>query len=334
VRQPEIGRPLRLFVLVLALLLVAPVARSGWTLLRAGAFLVELLSDGRWRALSTMTPPPLRRRLVVPGAAVDRWLPTGVSSGVPLVLVHGFAKLGKNEPGVRRAASLLARAGFDVAVPTIPGLTAGRLRPIDAEPVVAALEARPGPAVLVAVSVGAGPAFLAAADPRARGRVRTLVSVDGYASAVELVRFLLTGEYAFGEARGRTIREPEAVQAFVTANADLVDASARRLLAAREPAEAEAAVQDLSPPLRALLEALSPVRVAPDITARLVLIHGRGDRGIPYTESLRLAAARPEGTRGLLVELLGHAEGVPSGWGAADALRLWGVLYRLLSDGG
>jgi pimeloyl-ACP methyl ester carboxylesterase len=282
-----------------------------------------------------MTPPPLRRRLVVPGASVDRWVPTGLSSGVPLVLVHGFAKLGKNEPEVRRAASLLARAGFDVAVPTIPGLTAGRLRPIDAEPVVAALEARPGPAVLLAVSVGAGPAFLAAADPRARGRVRTLVSVDGYASAVELVRFLLTGEYAFGEARGRTVRAPEVVQAFVTANADLVDASARRLLAAREPAEAEAAVQDLSPPLRALLDALSPVRVAPDVTARLVLIHGGSDHGIPYTESLRLAAARPEGTSVVLLGRPGDAEGARSGWwGLSDGFRLWGVLYRLLSDRG
>ena len=31
----------------------------------------------------------------------------------------------------------VARAGFDVVVPTIPGLTRGRLRPDDVAPVVA-----------------------------------------------------------------------------------------------------------------------------------------------------------------------------------------------------
>ena len=48
---------------------------------------------------------------------------------------------------MREAAALLARAGFDVAVPTIPGLTRGRLRPDDVEPVVATLAARTAPTV-------------------------------------------------------------------------------------------------------------------------------------------------------------------------------------------
>ena len=73
---------------------------------------------------------------------------------------------------MRQAAALLARAGFDVAVPTIPGLTRGRLRPDDVEPVVATLAARAAPTVMISVSVGAGPALLAAAEPAVRERVR------------------------------------------------------------------------------------------------------------------------------------------------------------------
>ena len=60
------------------------------------------------------------------------------------MLVHGYSPEGKDDPRVRQAAALLARAGFDVAVPTIPGLTRGRLRPDDVEPVVATLTARDG----------------------------------------------------------------------------------------------------------------------------------------------------------------------------------------------
>ena len=55
---------------------------------------------------------------------------------------------------------------------------------------------------MVAVSVGAGPALLAAADPRVRDRVRARAGLGGYASARELVRFYLTGDYGWDGARG------------------------------------------------------------------------------------------------------------------------------------
>jgi hypothetical protein len=84
---------------------------------------------------------------------------------------------------VQHAAELLARAGFDVAVPTIPGLTRGRLRPEDVEPVVATLAVRAAPTAMIAVSVGSGPALLAAADPRVRDRVSVVLSLGGYAGA-------------------------------------------------------------------------------------------------------------------------------------------------------
>jgi pimeloyl-ACP methyl ester carboxylesterase len=327
VRQPEVSR---LLALAVAALLVVPVARVARDLVLAAAFLTEFLSAGQYRPLSTLTPAPHREALAVPGAAVDRWAGMG---GVPLVLVHGYAPTGKDEPRVRQAAALLARAGFDVAVPTIPGLTRGRLRPDDVGPVVATLAARDGPTVVVAVSVGAGPALLAAADPAVRDRVRVVLSLGGYASAAALLRYFLTGEYAWESIRGRVVHAPDVVRIFIEANADLLDRAARDALA--DPARAAAVLAAPPPAVRDLLDRLSPERVVRDIRARLILVHGVDDPAIPYTESLRLAAARPERTRVVLVRLVGHVDpGRARTWLAAarDLGALLVVVFGLFTD--
>ena len=168
-RQPEIARLLQLAA---AVLLAVPVVLAARDLVVAVAFLVEFLSAGQARPLSARTAAPQVEPLAVEGAVVDRWRRR---EGSALVLVHGYAPAGKDEPRVRQAAALLARAGYDVAVPTIPGLTRGRLRPEDVRPVVATLAARPLPTAIVAVSVGAGPALLAAADPAVRDRARVVL---------------------------------------------------------------------------------------------------------------------------------------------------------------
>jgi fermentation-respiration switch protein FrsA (DUF1100 family) len=89
------------------------------------------------------------------------------------------------------------------------------------------------------------------------------------------------------------------------------------------------------PSVRDLLERLSPERVVGEIRARLVLVHGVDDPAIPYTESLRLAAARPEGTRVVLVHLVEHVEpGRARTWlaGARDLGALLVVVFGLLTD--
>ena len=323
-RQPEVVA--RLLSLAAATILVAPVVRVVLDLLFATAFLVEFLSAGHFRPLSALTSPPRRQTLAVEGVAVDGW----GRSGTPLVLVHGYAPDGKDEPRVREAAALLARAGFEVAVPTIPGLTRGRLRPDDVRPVIATLAARRAPSAVIAVSVGAGPALLAAADPAVRDRVRVVLSLGGYASALELLRFFLTGEYAWDGIRGRVVHDPAVVRQFVEANADLLETPAPEALA--DPARAAAMLQAPPPRVAELLARLSPERVAREIRARLVLVHGVDDRAVPYTESLRMAAARPERTRVVLVNLVEHVEGtrVAAGLNAARELgALVLVVYGL-----
>jgi pimeloyl-ACP methyl ester carboxylesterase len=331
VHQPEVTR---LAALLLAFLLAIPVAQAAWSGLLGGAFLLEFLTGGRSAALSTLTGgAPIRQPLPIPGISVDLYGRPGANRVTPLVLVHGFSADGKDDPRVREAAALLSRTGFAVAVPTIPGLTRGRLGPEDVEAVVATLTARAEPAVLVAVSVGAGPALLAAADPRVRDRVRVVLSLGGYASATEVVRFWLTGAYGYDSISGRVNHDPALVRMFVRANGDRLDAPSRAVL---EGGDSEAVARFLaSPPveLQRYLDSLSPIRVARDIRARLVLVHGRTDRAVPYTETLRLAAARPERTTVVLVGVVDHVKSRgAAGWqGARDFLGLWGVMYGLAS---
>ncbi|MGH7313756.1 MAG: alpha/beta hydrolase family protein, partial [Candidatus Rokuibacteriota bacterium] len=337
VRQPEVGRLLQL---LLALLLVVPVTLGGARALGVGAFLLEFLSQGRVPALTAITAPPRRQPMPAAGPAVDRYRARALGPAVPAVLVHGFAPDGKNDPRAGQAARLLARAGFDVAVPSIPGLMQGRLRADDVRPVVdtaAALARDRGrPVTLIGVSVGAGPALLAAAEPRLRDAVAAVVSLGGYASATELLRYFLTGDYAWDEVRGHTEHDAEIVRHFVSANADLLDARTRAAFLSRDRARIAGLLAAPPPRLRGLLEALSPERVVADIPARLLLIHGRGDRAVPYTETLRLAAARPDRTTVVLVGLFDHVEGAGNPvqlTDIADLLALWREMYALLASG-
>jgi pimeloyl-ACP methyl ester carboxylesterase len=331
VRQPQVARgpALRLALLVLALLLAAPVLGSAVRAVVAAAFLAELLTDGAIPALARFTRPPTLRPA---GPDTDLHAASDLGPARPLVLVHGYAPEGRRDARVRAAADRLARAGFDVLVPTVPGLTAGRLRPADVDAVVAALASRSAPTVLVAVSVGAGPALLAAADARVRDRVTLAVTLGGYASAHHLLRFYLTGEHGFGDVRGRVPHDPAVVGAFLAANADVVGDGGPALAGDAERAATFLAA--LPRDVALLLDRLSPATTIGDVRARLRLVHGIDDVAVPFTESLRLAAARPRGTRVTLVKMIHHVEpGDARAWAraATDVLALWSVVYTMLA---
>jgi len=326
VRQPEVAG--RLAALVLALLLVAPVAPPVVSLVLSAAFLTEFLTDGALPALRAMTPAPRRESLA---PATDRFLGAALGTAPPLLLVHGYAPEGKDDPRLARAAQLFARAGFDVVVPTLPGLTRGRLRADDTRPVVQALAARPGPWAIVSISIGAAPAFAAAADASVRDRVRVLLALGPHASAMELLRFWLTGAFGFDGIAGHAEHDPALVRAFIDANADLVDAPTRAALAGGDATAVAHALDGLSPSIHALLDRLSPARAMPDVRARVIVVHGYADQAVPYTESLRLAAARPARTDVILLHAVGHVEAArgPVWRAARDGLRLLLAFHAL-----
>ena len=366
-RRP-IGRLISAWSLAaLVVLLAAPVALRGWAGFTGLAFLVEFLTEGRRPWLSRITRAPVVEPLE--GAVSDQeppdlWHPGGRSHGPwpGLVLIHGLTPEGKRDARLTATAALLARAGFAVAVPELPALRAQHLRPDDAAVVrdtIERLAARPstrsGPVTVIAVSVGLGPAALALGAPPLAERVGLVVALGGYADARELVRYFTTGAYAFEGTSGHVGVDPTLAGSFIARNLDLVpDARDRAaveealrgnpadagpgaravlaLLQNRDAARVDALIAALPATTRELLETLSPARHLGRTRARLLLVHGRSDPAIPFTESLRLAAAVPDRSRPVIVDLVGHVEGqAPTRRQLADFVRLWSVCYELLA---
>ena len=368
-RRP-IGRLLGAWVLTaLVALLATPVALRSWAGVTGLAFLVEFLTEGQRPWLSRLSETPVVEPLGGGGADAvppDLWHPGGRLHGPwpGLVLVHGLTPDGKRDPRLRATATLLARAGFAVAVPDLPALRAQHLRPDDADVIrdtIGRLAASPSvhhePVTLIAVSVGLGPAALALEERALRTRVGLVVALGGYAEARELVRYFTTGAYVFDGTSGRRAVDPALAGSFLARNLDLVpDARDRAivedalhgrpvasdagpdaravlaLLRNRDPGRVDVLLDALPPRTRDLLETMSPARHLQRSGARLVLVHGREDPAIPFTESLRLAAAVPNRSRVVLVDLIGHVEGQASTRRQLlDFARLWSVCYELLA---
>jgi predicted esterase len=93
----------------------------------------------------------------------------------------------------------------------------------------------------------------------------------------------------------------------------------------------DAALAALPADVSARLDRLSPARAIPGVHARVILVHGYRDTAVPYTESLRLAAARPAGTTVVLLHAIGHVEAapVPAWTTAREVFRLWLAVYTL-----
>ncbi|MHA1601064.1 MAG: alpha/beta hydrolase [Alphaproteobacteria bacterium] len=226
----------------------------------------------------------------------------------------------------------------------------------------------PGPIGIAAISYAAGPAVLAALRPEVREDVSFLVAVGGYYDMEAVIAFFTTGGFREGANEPWQYGTPNAYGKwlFVRANADrLLDPRDRMLLismAERKLRDLNAGIADLTGMLgpegssvQALLTNVDPEAVpaliaalplairtdleALDVrrhdlstlAARLILIHGRDDTIIPYSESLALAAAAPPRQTALyVVDNLAHVKLGPGG--IVDGLRLWRAVYRLLEE--
>jgi dienelactone hydrolase len=329
--------------LTLAIVLALPVVTTASSMILTSAFLLEFLGQGRWHPLTVISPEPAVRALDASTGsggpvAVDLYACPALLRPPGLVLVHGLSRAGKDDARLRDAARLLARAGWAVAVPTVTGLTVLRLRPEDAGAVGAGVQALRAAGyervAVLGISLGAGPALLAAADPSVAPAVSAVLALGGYASAMELLRYTLTGAYAYDGVTGRRPVLEDAIAEFSRANAELVGETGRRLVDNRDPAAFDALAGALPEHTRGLLEALSPARVVSGLRAPLVLVHGREDPAVPFTESLRLAAAARAAGRPVRVAIVGAVAHVEAGRLAelGDLARLWAAFFAFRRD--
>lgn len=301
--------------------------------------------------------------------AGDLYVTPATSPVTGLVLVPGLAPGGRDDMRVVALATALARRNFAVLVPELPGFRAQRVSAADSAPISAAVRhLRDGRQVVgvAAISYAVGPAILATLSPDPAARADFVVAVGGYFDTQEVTTFFTTGYFRDGREAPWQHAQPNEFGkwVFVAANAerlaDGADRSSLSAIARRKLADLKADIADLTPGLGvegravmallangdpdrvpALLQSLPPAiradleglnlrhRDLSQSRARFIILHGRDDAIIPYTESLALSAALPDGQVELeLLDSFAHAALSPGG--VVDAVRLWRSAYALM----
>jgi hypothetical protein len=214
-----------------------------------------------------------------------------------------------------------------------------------------------GRAGIAGISYAVGPALLAALEHDLAHRVRFVLGVGGYHDLRAAIRFFTTGYFEHdGQPRhlqpdpyallvlarslAADVREPsdrnilEAMVAAKLADRDADIAPLARqlgpegqavysLLTNREPGRTQALIAALPAASQATIGALTlHDKKLEALSARLILVHGRNDRLIPYTETLALARAVESGRAHVFVlnRVLGH---VDLGFSGLFSTRLW-----------
>ncbi len=190
-------------------------------------------------AVDHTTPTPHSAQRVIAGAPATVVTPAGKGPWPALVFVNGATAQGRFEPHVVRLGLGLARAGFLVVVPDLPGLRKGQItvRTVGALAGVASAvahdpHARGGRVGFLGVSVGASLALLAAERPALAGHMSAVAGLAPYTNLKGMVRLATTGVY---EHDGRLVR--------YHTGPFLVLALARSLVAGLPPSPARDALQ-------------------------------------------------------------------------------------------
>lgn len=203
------GRRSLLIILAALLCLCAVAASRTWI-------------SAQWRAvvvLSTVLEPPVLslatdlatgepriedRGLAGMPATVAR--PQGEGPYPALLFVNGATPHGRDEPVLQLLAAGLARAGYIVYVPDLPGLREGEISGETFDATVEAAtevaqkpEAQDGRVGFIGVSVGGSLALLAASDPALQHRASVVVGLAPYADLREVLRIATTQTYRDGE---------------------------------------------------------------------------------------------------------------------------------------
>ena len=354
-------------LLATALIVAIILARYGSALVLALELAVPSSGAGLGFRRPAPTPEPVE--IAVRGdrtLQADLYRPPFPPSGA-LLLVHGLSPAGRRQPDLVRLARALATEGQLVLVPEFAGLTAFRLSGREVDDVRSALfhlrGLSPERTGVAGFSFGAGPALLAAATSPG---LRLVGAFGGYADLRNVITFVTTGIHHH-EGQRHAMRQEEynrwklltLLLAFVEAEPErgLLQIIADRKLA--NPAEDTGTVEarlgqegrtvfklvtnrreeaiprllgDLPPRVSHALDSLSPLAVMPRLAGRLLIAHGAGDESIPFTESLRLAAA---GRTSAVILGTFHHVGPASRWPSParvlDGARLVGLADRLLS---
>lgn len=261
-------------------------------------------------------------------AGGDLYRPAGPGPYPGFVFALGVSPAGLDDPRVVRFGQTLARAGFIVLIPDSPDLRRDRVLPEEIDGLVTAfqlLQQRPEAdrhrLGLVGVSVGGGLALIAAADPRIANDLAFVNVLGAYSDARSLIAAVTTQRVRVGGRPSAWHPDPMSVRIVRTVLIDTLDSPQEQrrvweLLAqsADQPPSSSPAVIPLSPAAQAVYELLrnddparvdallqrlplqtqqrlhqlSPSTYLNGLRAPLSIMHDRGDRAIPFSESRQL----------------------------------------------
>ena len=233
-------------------------------------------------------------------------------------------------PQLVNLSQSLAREGVVVVTVGTPTLFDYQVSARDGEAVVQAFEllehwpgVDPQRIGIISFSVGDLLACVGAADPRIRDRVAFLAFLGGYVNVTSLLRTLgrraqdvdgqtkpwqpistdlyvlartvssllsLTDQQLLQQAFPLTTRALP-LTAQQQAQLSPVATAYYHLLEGDEPGSVDGNLAALSPPLKVLLNQLSPLSVLGQIRAPIHLLHDRNDPSIPFTQAQEFAAA-------------------------------------------
>jgi len=226
----------------------------------------------------------------------------------------------------------LAKLGFTVMVPLWPGRPLGTINETDPKDLAGSIDwfskqdfIEKGPVGLVAISYGAGPALIAAADEHIKNKIKYLVLLSGYVDLLAATETIVTGKFSYGKIKGEVEPDPYAryvlfynigkwcsnhgdQQIFakiskiildnnqsdtkINALADGLSKEGKTIFAwvtASEPKDFREKFSRLPKKIKNHYQALTPkLKNIFSIKSPLLIMHSTNDRLIPHTESIKL----------------------------------------------
>jgi pimeloyl-ACP methyl ester carboxylesterase len=188
--------------LTLAALAGAPAVHRGHEAL---LILLDIQAGAGPSRLKHRTRDPLRTaadfRILGRDHQADRYQPADRAPRATLVLLHGLTPAGRREPRLERFAITMARAGFRVVVPDLPGMRSLAVGTEDVRDITDTLRQVLGPETdldcnavgLMGFSFAVGPALIAALTPDVGERLSFVVAVGGYYDLAGAITYATTG---------------------------------------------------------------------------------------------------------------------------------------------
>jgi pimeloyl-ACP methyl ester carboxylesterase len=220
---------------------------------------------------------------------------------------------------------------------------------------------------LFAFSYAAGPTLIASLEPDTRYLLHFIYVVGPYYNVESVITYFTTGhfrlrpdqrwstghpnpyaQWVFLRSNAGKLEDPNdrailiaiAGRKFADVNAEIADLTARlgpqghsvyALFTNRDPDRVHDLIGNLPAPILGEMNALDlSRRDLSSLQARLVIMHGRTDTMIPFTESMALAQAVHGSADLYVLNSLSHIELELSG--ARDFYKLWNVAYVILAQ--